>query len=138
LEMQRPSALLVGPQFHGAPSVREWLHRRRCECFLVPTLGEARASIRQRRFDLVLCGSQLPDGAGSSLIEILQGLPVSLFISYPVEDDCIWLPAILDGVNCWGKEALKPKAFMPMIEEVISANRKKSRQGKPLNGDGVH
>jgi HSP20 family molecular chaperone IbpA/CheY-like chemotaxis protein len=134
LEVQRQCALLVGPQFQSASSVIEWLHSRRCECFLVPTLQEAYDSIRSRPFDLVLCSNRLPDGAGFSLIELLTGHPVSLFISHPVEDACIWLPALIHGVQCWGSSALKPKAAVRLIDEVIAANRKRLQPDGCLDG----
>jgi hypothetical protein len=89
----------------------------------VRTLQEARDSLHSRPFDLVLSSNQLPDGAGFHLIELLAGVPTSLFIFHPVEDNCIWFPAILHGVKCWGSGALKPKAFVRLIDEIIADNR---------------
>lgn len=94
----------------------------------MPTLREACDSVQSGSFDLVLCSNRLPDGIGFRLIELLAGFPVTLFISHPVEDNCIWLPAILRGVKCWGTGALKPKAFVRVIEELIAVNRGQHQQ----------
>jgi len=134
LEVQKQRALLVGPQFQSAPSVIDWLRSRHCECFFAPTLRESYDLIRSGPFDLILCSNHLPDGAGFSLIELLTGLPVSLFISHPVEDNCIWMPAIIHGVKCWGSGTLKPKAFIRLIDEVIATNLENTQPGGRLNG----
>jgi hypothetical protein len=116
------NSLLVGPAFQNAATVIGWLRSRRCGSIVVSTFREACESIETGQYDIVLSKNQLPDGSGIELIECLAGLPITLFISLPVENNCIWLPAILCGVHCWGTGALRPKAFARLLDEVIVAN----------------
>lgn len=123
---EQRNSLLVGPEFQNARAVIGWLRSRRCESVIVSSLREACESIKTGQYDVILSKNQLPDGSGFGLIERLAGLPVTLFISLCVENSCIWLPAILRGVHCWGTGALRPKAFVRLLDEVIAANHKRS------------
>jgi hypothetical protein len=70
-------------------------------------------------YDLVLSANHLPDGTTSSaLINCLSELPISLFTSYSA--GLFWLPVILLGVKSWEAGALKPEAFVRVVEEVIA------------------
>ncbi len=124
MTVHRPKVLLVGPQFPYAAATIDWFRRRQRECAMVSTRREACDLFLAGKYDLILSGTHLPDGSGFGLIELLAGFPVTLFISHPIEDSCIWLPAILRGVECWGSCALKPGEFAKLIEEVIAGNEK--------------
>ena len=124
LRVHRPKVLLVGPQFPYAAATIDWFRRRQRECAIVSTRREACDLFLAGKYDLILSNNQLSDGSGFGLIELLAGFPVTLFISHPIEDSCIWLPAILRGVECWGSCALKPREFVRLIEEVIAGNEK--------------
>jgi hypothetical protein len=113
------------------------LHSRHCDSRLVTTLREACDSLHSRSFDLVLSSNRLPDGAGFHLIEFLAGFPTSLFIFHPVEDNCIWFPAIVHGIKCWGSGALKPKAFVRLIDEIIADNQA-GREQKRHYEENIH
>ena len=115
--------LLVGREFIESPVVTDWFLRRQRQCLLASTVNEAGKLSKSRKFDLILSNYHLPDGTGFALIDQFRNLPVSLFLSHPVEDGCIWLPGILRGVMCWGAAAMKPRAFVGLLAELISGNK---------------
>ncbi len=132
LAVHRLNALLVGRQFQYAAAMIDWLSRKQRECVIVSTRSEACDLLPSGKYDLVLSDNRLPDGSGFGLIQLLAGFSVTLFISHPVEDSCIWLPAILRGVECWGSGALKPKEFVRLIEEIIAGNQEASKEQTQL------
>jgi len=70
------------------------------------------------RVHLVLSNTMLPDGTGFGLLEALAGRPVTAFLCLPVENSCLWLPAIDDGKDCLGTPALRPSEFAIALEEM--------------------
>jgi len=117
-----PSVLLVGREFHESSAIANWFLNRRRGCLIASTVGEVSELSKLHNFDLILSNYQLPDGAGSELIDRFPGLPVSLFLSHRIEDGCIWLPAILCGVKCWGSCSLKPRAFVRLLADILSGH----------------
>jgi CheY-like chemotaxis protein len=115
--------LLVGREFLDSPVVTDWFLKRRRKCVVASTISEVGELSKSRNFDLVLSNYHLPDGTGFSLIDRFQHLPVSLFVSHPVEDGCIWLPGILRGVMCWGTAALQPRDFVRLLVDIISGGK---------------
>jgi hypothetical protein len=69
-------------------------------------------------YDLVLSASNWLDRSCSGLY--LSGLPVSLSISYPVDNSCSWLSATPLDVRCCVTGALNPAAFGLFLEHVIA------------------
>ncbi|MGB6430745.1 MAG: hypothetical protein WBF06_09170 [Candidatus Acidiferrales bacterium] len=65
---------------------------------------------------LVLSNTVLPDGTGFGLLEVLAGRPITAFLCLPVENSCLWLPAIDDGKDCLGMPALRPSEFSTALE----------------------
>lgn len=115
--------LLVGREFLESPAVIDWFLKRQRRCLVAPTVNEVGKLSKSLKFDLILSNYHLPDGTGSALIDRFQNLPVSLFLSHPVEDGCIWLPGILRGVIGWGTAALKPRAFGRLLADLISGDK---------------
>jgi hypothetical protein len=74
--------------------------------------------LKSRGVDVVLSQMRLPDGSGFSLVAILAGLPVTAFLCVPLEDSCLWLPAIDRGRDCRGEEMLWPADFARALEEL--------------------
>jgi hypothetical protein len=71
------------------------------------------------RVDLVLSHAYLSDGTGFGLLESLTYLPViTTFLCLPVENSCLWLPAIDGGKKCLGLPALRPSKFAGALEEM--------------------
>jgi hypothetical protein len=66
----------------------------------------------------VLSNTYLPDGTGVGLLPALAHLPVTAFLCLPVENSCLWLPAIEGGKACLGAPALRPLEFRRALEEL--------------------
>jgi CheY-like chemotaxis protein len=132
------SILLVGREFLKAPAITDWFLKRQRGCVIASTIGEVGELIKERKFDLVLSSYHLPDGTSLALIDRFRNLPVSLFLSHPVEDGCIWLPGILRGVACWGAAALKPLAFVRLLTSLILGNEEGYGTGNdPIEACGL-
>jgi DNA-binding NtrC family response regulator len=68
--------LIVDDEENARRNIGEFLNTRGYETIGVPTLAEARQSIRQGKADIILLDVQLPDGYGPSLLEETASLPV--------------------------------------------------------------
>ena len=113
------NVLLVGEDFHmAAQSLADPLHRWGFRCHVAGTMRASVEFLKSRGGDLVLSQMHLPDGSGFSLLSTLAGLPVTAFLCVPVEDSCLWLPAIDAGRNCWREEMLRPADFARALEEL--------------------
>ena len=86
--------LLVGRGIHSAQTLPSRLRQWGFRCYFADTFRAASHLLSSQPIDLVLTDLRLPDDTCFRLVEILSGLPVSVFLCLPVEDSCFWLPAI--------------------------------------------
>jgi CheY-like chemotaxis protein len=112
------NTLLVGLNFQNALTLSRRLHRWRFHCHVATNVRAAREFIALHPVDLVLSSIQLPDGSGYRLLMNLERIPISAFICVPVENSCLWLPAIDHGKKCFGLPALRPSEFAKALEEM--------------------
>jgi CheY-like chemotaxis protein len=98
--------LLVGQNFHSAQSLTQRLYRWEFQCHFATNVRAAKERLAAHRVDLVLSKTQLLDGTGYRLLMNLVRRPVSAFLCVPVENSCLWLPAIDGGKDCLGLPAL--------------------------------
>jgi len=110
--------LLVGQSFHGAQSLTERLNGWGYRCRIASSMRVASNLLIAHPVHLVLSNTILPDGTGFSLLEELAGRPVTAFLCLPVENSCLWLPAIDGGKECLGLPALRPAEFASALEEM--------------------
>ena len=110
--------LLVGLGSGGAQRLSDRLRAWEFRCYLATNLQAAREVFELVRIDMVLTNTQLPDGTGVGLAASLTGLPVTVFVCVPLEDSCLWLPAIDCGRVCLGLPALRPSEFASSLEEM--------------------
>jgi CheY-like chemotaxis protein len=110
--------LLVGQSFHGAQSLTERLNGLGFRCRIATSMRSASNLLTAHSIHLVLSNTILPDGTGFSLLEILAGLPVTAFLCLPVENSCLWLPAIDEGKACLGMPALRPAEFSSALADM--------------------
>jgi hypothetical protein len=105
----RPRVLLIGPQSSWGVSVTSTLAELGCEVeFLTIAVSTSHAN-RLADFDLILAAI----GSKNRLHKVpaLTGSATSVFYVFPVEDGCWWLPALRNGVDCYGAGALRPTEF---------------------------
>jgi CheY-like chemotaxis protein len=98
--------LLVGQTFHGAQALKDRLRDWGFRCHLARDMRAASELLSAQPVHLVLSSTQLSDGTGFGLLEILAGLPVTVFLCLPVENGCHWLPA------------MRPAEFASALEEM--------------------
>jgi response regulator RpfG family c-di-GMP phosphodiesterase len=112
------NALLVGQNFQSAQTLTERLRRWKFRCHFAANVQAASEFLAVHPVDLLLSNTHLLDGTGYRLLMNLARLPVSAFLCFPVENSCLWLPAIDGGKRCLGLPALRPSEFARALEEV--------------------
>ena len=110
--------LMVGQNLHTASTLTEWLYRWEFQCHFANSMRGAFELLSSRPVDLVLSNTYLIDGTGLGLFRALARLPVTAFLCLPVENSCLWLPAIDGGEACLGLPALRPLEFGRTLEEM--------------------
>jgi hypothetical protein len=110
--------LLVGLGSSGAQLLSDRLRGWGFRCYLATDLRAAREVFELIRIHIVLTNTRLPDGTGVGLAASLAGLPMTVFVCVPIEDSCLWLPAIDCGRVCLGLPALRPAEFASSLEEM--------------------
>src|SRR5580704_3154963 len=111
------NVLLVGQNFHGARTLTDKLHRWKFQNHFAGNMRAVSDLLGSHRVDLVLSHAYLSDGTGLGLLASLAHLPViTAFLCLPVENSCLWLPAIDGGKKCLGLPALRPSEFAGALE----------------------
>jgi hypothetical protein len=109
---------LVGETFHAFSSLTDQLYLWKFQCHFANTMRAASELLNSQPVDLLLSHTYLPDGTGVGLLPALARLPVTAFLCLPVENSCLWLPAINGGKVCLGAAALRPLEFRRTLEEL--------------------
>jgi hypothetical protein len=113
--------LFVGEYPGLSASVARILNSLGCEHRYVATCQEALAALRQRRFRVVLSKAKLADGNPRELIPALQAASGWLFLSFPVEDGCWWIPIMQDGQLCVEAVALHSREFSKSLLKIMKS-----------------
>src|ERR1700678_4630029 len=100
--------LVVGTYTASTESTLKALARSGWESHSVKTVREAGAVLRTIRFDLTLATEKLADGTGYELAALIAQQSGNLFISVPLSETCLWLPAVEKGTRSLGQRALNP------------------------------
>jgi len=129
--------LLVGQGFHSAQALTDRLRRWGFRCHFANNTRTACQLLGSVRIDVVLSNTHLPDGTGFGLMAALAGLPVTAFLCLPIEDSCLWLPAIDHGQDCWGSPALRPAQFASTLEEMAKCLAAAPKVDQPVLNAGV-
>ena len=112
------NVLLVGQSFHNSRKLTDRLHAWKFRSHFAHSLEAASALLSSHPVDLVLSNTYLPDGTGFSLLATVAHLRVTAFLCLPVENSCLWLPALDGGKKCLGMPALRPREFARTLEEM--------------------
>jgi len=89
--------LIVGNSTASTESTSKELARSGWESLAVKTVHEADAVLRTIRFKLTLATEKLPDGTGYELVSLVVQQSGSLFVSVPLSETYLWLPAVKNG-----------------------------------------
>jgi hypothetical protein len=77
--------------------------------------------MKERKFRVVLSKFRLADCSGRRLIPAVQMASAWLFLSFPVEDGCWWIPVIEAGRPSVKGAALRPREFRSALVKILKA-----------------
>lgn len=102
-------------------SVARALKSPGCECHYVASCEEALAALQQRKFRLVLSKAKLQDGNARELLPTVEAACGWLFLSFPVEDGCWWIPVMQEGQMCMEAVALHSREFSKALVKILKS-----------------
>jgi CheY-like chemotaxis protein len=111
--------LVVGNSAASTESTLKALARSGWDSHSVETVREAGAALRTIRFQLTLADEKLPDGTGYELATLIAQQSGNLFISIPLSETCLWLPAVEKGIRSLGQRALNPLTLATEAEMIL-------------------
>jgi hypothetical protein len=130
--------LVVGNSNASTESILKALARSGWDSHSVKTVREAGAVLRTIRFRLTLAAEKLPDGTGYELAALIAQQSGNLFISVPLSETCLWLPAVEKGVRSLGRRALNPLTLATEAEMILrSCDTAAVRPESKRSGGGI-
>ena len=91
---------------------------------------ETRIILRERAGTIVLCRGILPDGNARKLIPAVRRASGSLFLYFPVEIGCWWIPLVFEGTLCAREIAVPSRAFGRLLLEMLTKAPKDNQFSK--------
>jgi hypothetical protein len=121
--MKLPDAgvLFVGEYPALSASLARVLNSLGCECRYAETCEEALAAMDKRKYRVVLSKPKLADGNARELIPATEAASGWLFLSFPVEDGCWWIPVMENGQLCVEAVALHSREFSKSLLNILEA-----------------
>jgi hypothetical protein len=130
--------LVVGNSTASTESTLKALARSGWDSQSVKTVREAGAVLRTIRFHLTLAAEKPPDGTGYELAALIAQQSGNLFISVPLSETCLWLPAVEKGTRSLGQRALDPLTLTKEAEVILRAcDTAVERPESERNGSGI-
>jgi hypothetical protein len=114
-----PSVLLVGRNGSWGTIVLKSLEKMGSELSFAPPQAVTPEFVRKGGYALVLLDSTVPPEQRRQLASGLVGSNASIFYTFPVENGCWWLPALLRGQDCHGTAAFRRNEFPEELERVL-------------------
>jgi hypothetical protein len=116
-----PSVMLVGRSGSWSKSVLKSLEKFGTELLFVEPQLVTPEYIQASTYKLVLLDSTVPVEQRRQLASELVGSNVSMFYTFPVENDCWWLPTLRHGQGCHGAPAFRRNEFPYELERILRA-----------------
>lgn len=130
--------LVVGAPTESTETTLRGLARAGWESHAVKSVREADTVLRTIRFQLTFATEKLPDGTGYELAALIAQQYGNLFISVPLSETCLWLPAVENGVRSLGQRALNPLTLAKEAELILrTTDGGIARSEGERNGGGV-
>ncbi len=118
--MPEAGVLFVGEYPALSASLARVLKSLGCECRYANSRQEASAAIERRNFRIVLSKAKLADGNPRALIPAMRAASGWLFLSFPVEDGCWWIPVMENGELCLEAVALRSRDFSKSLLRIVN------------------
>jgi hypothetical protein len=114
-----PSVLLVGRNGSWGRSVLKSLEKFGAELFFMAPQSITTEYMRRSAFNLILLDSAFPPEQRRLLVTELLGSSTTIFYTFPVENDCWWLPTLRQGQDCHGTPAFRRNEFPYELERIL-------------------
>jgi len=122
--------LLIGESPQLFFRCQKYLERNGCECEFAECEKSITKMLDQRQFDLVLNLHTTQGTRNPSLVELLSGLPTTLFYGLRVEVGYWWVPILRLGEECFGTPALRPGEFASALNVVLKEIRAEANRDR--------
>ena len=109
---------------------QKYLERNGCECEFAEREKSIWKILDQHQIDLVLSLHASRGTHRPSLVELLSGLPTTLFYGLRVEVGYWWVPILRLGEECFGAPALRPSEFSSALNEVLKEIRAEANRNR--------
>jgi len=117
--VSRPNVMLVGRNRSWGTLLLKSLNKFDCELtFAAPgivTLEYARSGA----YYLIILDSSVSSEQRRQLVSALIGSEVSVYYTFPVENDCWWLPTVRHGEYCHGAPAFRRNEYLFEVERIL-------------------
>jgi hypothetical protein len=114
-----PSVLLVGRNGSWGKPVLRSLEKFGAELFCMAPQNITPEDVKRSAFNLILLDSTVPPEQRRRLAAELLGSSASIFYTFPVENDCWWLPTLRHGQDCHGTPAFRRNEFPIELERIL-------------------
>ncbi len=117
--VSHPLVLLVGRNRCWGTLLLKSLNKFESELFFaVPGIVTPEYAMNGA-YNLILLDSSVATEQRRQLVSELAGSEVSIYYSFPVENDCWWLPTVRRGEYCHGAPAFRRSEFPFELERVL-------------------
>lgn len=114
-----PSVLLVGRNGSWGTLVLKSLKKFESELSFAAPQAVTSEYVRKGAFNLILLDSTVSPEQRRQLASELIGSEASIFYTFPVENDCWWLPTLRHGQDCHGAPAFRRNEFPFELERIL-------------------
>jgi hypothetical protein len=114
-----PSVLLVGRSGSWGTPVLRCLEKYETELTFAAPEAITAESLRITGYSIILLDSTVPLEQRKQLVADLTGSAISIFYTFPVENDCWWLPVLRKGQDCHGSPAFRRNEFPSELERML-------------------
>ncbi|MGH9717806.1 MAG: hypothetical protein ACRD4R_13920 [Candidatus Acidiferrales bacterium] len=121
MDFPETGVLFVGEYPALSTSVTRALKSLGCECRYAATCEQALAVLKERKFRLVLSKTKLADGNARELVPTVEAASGWMFLSFPVEDGCWWIPVMQEGQMCMEAVAMHSREFSKALVKVLKS-----------------
>ena len=114
-----PTVLLVGRNGAWGTAVLKSLEKLGSELSYVTPHDVTPEFLRSGSYKLILLDSTVSPEQRKQISSELSGSEVSIFYTFPVENGCWWVPALLCGQDCHGAPAFRRNEFPLELERIF-------------------
>jgi len=124
--------LIIADNADVYSSALERLEQGGCERHLARSPQDVETLLERGPFDIVLSTRVLQGRSTSNLGSLLWHARSSLYYALGAGEDCLWLPVLKQGRECYGAPALRTGEFLTALDELVRELRASARSQSSL------